>query len=822
VRQTRLTVGTAAISRWWPTAALLAYGVVLWLLRPRTPFEWDEVLFLQALDSYDVALHQPHPPGYPLYVAIGKLVRLLVGDPVRALQLLSVLATLATLALLWHLARRLDAGTWPSRLAVTILALTPTVLFHANVGFSDLPGVALALASAGALTAALDRPERLPGAGALAAATAAVRPQLVLALVPLGIAAMVCAVREKRWRALAGGLIGGATVSLLCWVPAVVVTGPGRFRQALIDAGNWLAEKETTGRLPGAPLDVTRDQWFVFPFGTPLLAITFWLLVVLGGALLWRAGKRRLVLVAGGSGMFYLMAALFTMHYAESVRYVLPALPFFALLAGGVGVLPSGWPRRALVGAVAAWCAAAAVWLAPVLALRHREPAPVWESLTWVAENTDQRLVTVVFDGAFKPHVAYLLRARGFRTNEKREAIAYANFVPDGAVVYVTRDARSSGDVLLARAWAGRALPGLTRMLYERCFVTRNAPEESVRFSSDFRVTNTAWELRDHGELSLPTRVPMQLVHAVAGDRALALRLGREPGFELDPGAEAFVPLSPGTAGPLAVAVVGGGTTLFPGLDLLPVREQDWRWLTGGAGERELVVPTAAHVSGRLQTLWITDVLVRNADATHPLTLMVEFTEQRGQEVKLISRARTVAAGASTLLRDLVARTLGAAGGGGLRLKGDRPFLALWRTYNQTTPHTFTDPVFLPAFAPGEALAAGTLAPFVFRPGKTGVRSNLGLFNPGDVPVEIALTRRGGPALARPDVRLAAGGSWVLDGERLLGLDWRTRAEEFALSFRADQPAFAFICLIENDSNRVTYVFPAAAGERRQPARIPR
>jgi 4-amino-4-deoxy-L-arabinose transferase-like glycosyltransferase len=819
----RLTAAASALARWWQTAALLAYGVVLWQLRPRTPFEWDEVLFLQALDQYDVALHQPHPPGYPLYVVLGKLVRLVVGDPVRALQLLSVLATLATLALVWRLARQLDLPAWPSRLAVTMVALTPTVLFHANVGFSDLPGVALALAAAALLVAALEGPDRfLWRAGLLAAAAAAVRPQLALALVPLGVAAVVRALKDKRWRALAGGLVGGTTVSLLCWVPAVLITGPGRFRQALIDAGNWLAEKETTGRLPGAPLGVTRDQWFVFPFGTPALAIAFWLLVVLGAVALWRSGRRRLVLVAGGSGMFYLVAALFTMHYAESVRYELPALPFLALLAGGVAVAPGRWLRGALGAGVVAWGTAAAVWLAPVLALRHREPAPVWESLTWVAENTDPRLVTVVFDGAIKPHVAYLLRARGYRTNEKREAIAYANFVPDGAVVYVTRDARASGEVLLTRAWAGRALPPLTRMLYERCVVTRNAPEESVRFSSDFRVTNTAWELRGRGELSLPTRVPMQLVHVVAGDRALAVQLGHEPGFTVGPGAEAFVPLAPGTAGPLAVAVVGGGTTLFPGLDLLPVRGEDWRWLTQGAGERELVVPTAAHASGRLQTLWITDVLVRNQDTTHALTLTVELAEQRGQEVTLHARPRTVAAGASALLRDLVARTLGTTGGGGLRLRSDRPFLALWRTYNQTTPHTFTDPVFLPAFTVDEALASGTLAPLVFRPGKTGVRSNLGLFNPAETPVVVELARVGGGPLARPTVRLAAGGSWVLDGERLLGLDWRSRADEFAVTFRCNQPAFAFISVIENDSNRVTYVFPAAASERRQPARIPR
>jgi hypothetical protein len=39
--------------------------------RARMLYNWDAVQFALALSEYDVVKHQPHPPGYILYVALG-------------------------------------------------------------------------------------------------------------------------------------------------------------------------------------------------------------------------------------------------------------------------------------------------------------------------------------------------------------------------------------------------------------------------------------------------------------------------------------------------------------------------------------------------------------------------------------------------------------------------------------------------------------------------------------------------------------------------------------------------------------------------------
>ena len=70
----------------------------------RTLYAFDSANFALAVrDFYNVAFHQPHPPGYPLYVWIAKAIDLVVHDANRSLVLegiaLSVVAVLATTAL---------------------------------------------------------------------------------------------------------------------------------------------------------------------------------------------------------------------------------------------------------------------------------------------------------------------------------------------------------------------------------------------------------------------------------------------------------------------------------------------------------------------------------------------------------------------------------------------------------------------------------------------------------------------------------------------------------------------------------------------------
>ena len=67
----------------WSRFGLLANG----------PWEWDESNFARGLVNFDLAAHFPHPPGFPGWIAIGKLVRWVVPEPLTALQIASATAS---------------------------------------------------------------------------------------------------------------------------------------------------------------------------------------------------------------------------------------------------------------------------------------------------------------------------------------------------------------------------------------------------------------------------------------------------------------------------------------------------------------------------------------------------------------------------------------------------------------------------------------------------------------------------------------------------------------------------------------------------------
>ena len=46
--------------------------------------------FALGVRSFDVAHHQPHPPGYPIFIAMGKGVHRLIPSEPKALSVLSV------------------------------------------------------------------------------------------------------------------------------------------------------------------------------------------------------------------------------------------------------------------------------------------------------------------------------------------------------------------------------------------------------------------------------------------------------------------------------------------------------------------------------------------------------------------------------------------------------------------------------------------------------------------------------------------------------------------------------------------------------------
>src|SRR5438309_11552097 len=93
-------------SRQIQRAALLIGAVALTRLLFSSHFLYDidSVNYALALDRFDPTVHQPHPPGYFLYVYLGRLARLIFHDSNTALVALSIVASCAAAAMIYVLA----------------------------------------------------------------------------------------------------------------------------------------------------------------------------------------------------------------------------------------------------------------------------------------------------------------------------------------------------------------------------------------------------------------------------------------------------------------------------------------------------------------------------------------------------------------------------------------------------------------------------------------------------------------------------------------------------------------------------------------------
>ena len=116
--------------------ALAIGGLTLasrWPYRARLLPTWDAVQFALALDQFDVVRHQPHPPGYILYVALGRLVAVVLSDAAATLGTLAVAASVVAVLLLYRLGWQLY-GRGAAVLAALGLAASPLFWAYGVVG----------------------------------------------------------------------------------------------------------------------------------------------------------------------------------------------------------------------------------------------------------------------------------------------------------------------------------------------------------------------------------------------------------------------------------------------------------------------------------------------------------------------------------------------------------------------------------------------------------------------------------------------------------------------------------------------------------------
>src|SRR5512142_1501004 len=91
----------------WFGVVFLYLVATRWPLAPAHLYYFDSANFALALEHFDPSLHQPQPPGYPLFVALTRLIHVFVIRPEHVFVIAGLIAAFAAVALAWALAREM-------------------------------------------------------------------------------------------------------------------------------------------------------------------------------------------------------------------------------------------------------------------------------------------------------------------------------------------------------------------------------------------------------------------------------------------------------------------------------------------------------------------------------------------------------------------------------------------------------------------------------------------------------------------------------------------------------------------------------------------
>ena len=398
----------------------------------------DSINFALGLRHYDVAQHQPHPPGYPVYIALGRTAKaaLEVFAPSLqsprleslALAMWSLIAGAVALIAAYSIFSALSSSMalW----ATALLGASPLFWLAGSRPMSDMVGLALAL-SAQALFLKSVSDKRALVIGALFAGLAAgVRVQTACLTLPLFAYALVQQRREGvLWiatRPVAAMAVGG-----FAWaIPLIMLTGGiDRYLAALgAQAGEDFAWTGMLWTTP-TPRRLAFALWatFVLPWDSVPFGIVMAVLA-LAGLLIASLRHRRAVLLLGLAFGPY---AIFHLVFQETthVRYAMPTLPAMTWLVVCAASIAG---RGATV--VNAAMVAAALWFAvPVGVAYSREVHPAFRAIAAMDNGRGEHSAATTFAHfsmlrpleAASPTGTPLIAARPQRGREWLDAVEY-------------------------------------------------------------------------------------------------------------------------------------------------------------------------------------------------------------------------------------------------------------------------------------------------------------------------------------------------------------------------------------------------------------
>jgi 4-amino-4-deoxy-L-arabinose transferase-like glycosyltransferase len=234
------TVNHVKVAALISLAAFIAYC----LTQSASLDDWDSVQFALGVREYNVQKHQPHPPGYPIYILFGKIFNLFLGDERLSLTLMSSFFGALSVFTIYLLGKEMfNEG---AALASSVLAaVTPLFWMNSVMAMSDMTSLFFVLATLLLFYRHMARGEvRYFYAGSiLLGITSGVRIHTIFILLP--VFAYAIAFKVAKWREKLIGVVLLMLAVSLWLIPVFALEGIEGYSKTAYSLLAWRAGRST-------------------------------------------------------------------------------------------------------------------------------------------------------------------------------------------------------------------------------------------------------------------------------------------------------------------------------------------------------------------------------------------------------------------------------------------------------------------------------------------------------------------------------------------------------------------------------------------------
>lgn len=419
-----------------PSGLIIAGLLLLGLLsraaaRPASLWEWDDIDFARAIHDFNITAHRPHPPGFPVFVALAKMAWLALRDDQAALFAVNYLFASFLGVILYLLLTEIMPDHRIALGGAILGSFAPTLWVHSGIARTDNPSLVIGLATLWLLLRGRRSNGALLSAGLLLGLGMGIRVTivpltgLVLALVLLG------RLRRGEWR-LALAVVGVILAGVAIWlIPLIRLTGWDEYQRLMQVQSAYINEHDPIWSRYWR-LDERFHGYFVRIWGAPWI---MWTIYTAAGGGIFSLLRQRHWRSVAWMGAAFIPFLAFTVIYNTPmgvVVYSMPYIPFFTSLAAA-GILSIGRRIQSSLGGAAILALAVGMgwWSYPMVELLRREPSPPIRAAQYLRERFDPGQDRLYFDELLLPHATYFFDDSRIEEWRRDESLSLNLIDPD-------------------------------------------------------------------------------------------------------------------------------------------------------------------------------------------------------------------------------------------------------------------------------------------------------------------------------------------------------------------------------------------------------